>query len=237
MSFYKNLSKYYDVVFKTGENQLKFIKKYMGDRKSILDIAAGTGNYSIELQKSGYKVDSLELDPHMVKKLEEKLVNEKENMNVFEMSMTDIDLIDKTYDGMYCIGNSIVHLNSHEEIKKFLKKAYEKLNRDGVMIIQIVNYDRVLKYNVTQLPTIVREEEKVSFKREYLKEGDLVIFRGILDTIEGQFVSEVNLFILTKDNLEKLLIETGFNNVKFFGGFDESQYNYESFGNVCVAYK
>ncbi|MCT4594971.1 MAG: class I SAM-dependent methyltransferase [Anaeromicrobium sp.] len=239
MSFYEKLSTYYDVVFKTGENQLKFIKKYMGDRKKLLDVAAGTGNYSISLSKDGYEVDSLELDSHMVDLLEDKATGESIDMDIYEMNMMDIHEIDKRYDGVYCIGNSLVHLNGKEEIGQFLKKTYDMLNHNGVIIIQIVNYDRVMKNNVTKLPTIDRSQEGVLFERLYSRKDDKVIFTGNLSIIEEnkEYTSHVELFPLLKEDLEELLKRAGFRNMKFFGGFDESEYSDETFANVIVAYK
>ncbi|PAB56908.1 class I SAM-dependent methyltransferase [Anaeromicrobium sediminis] len=239
MSFYEKLSTYYDVVFKTGENQLRFIKKYMGDRKKLLDVAAGTGNYSISLSKDGYEVDSLELDSDMVELLENKATKESIDMDIYEMNMMDINEIDKKYDGVYCIGNSLVHLNGKEEIGEFFKKTYDILNDNGAIIIQIVNYDRVIKNNVTKLPTIDRSDEGVVFERLYSMKDEKVIFTGKLSVKEDnkEYTSDVELFALLKVDLEELLNKAGFSNMKFFGGFDESDYSDETFANVVVAYK
>ncbi|MDP4181321.1 MAG: class I SAM-dependent methyltransferase, partial [Bacillota bacterium] len=57
MGFYDEISKYYDYIFPSFEEQLRFINDIAGEPpRSLLDIACGTGSYSIKLAKKGFDI-------------------------------------------------------------------------------------------------------------------------------------------------------------------------------------
>jgi len=242
MDFYKKLSQYYDIIFPAGKLQLEFIKKYSSNRKTILDIAAGTGNYAMAFSKMGYKVDVLELDKEMIKILNDK--NKKENTNVksIEMDMRSIDQLGKEkYEVIYCIGNSLVHLSDLEEINNFVKKAYNALTDNGVFITQVVNYDRILGKDIKNLPTIDKPDNGVKFVRKYNQKNGRIMFTGELlineDSNIEKYNSTVSLYPLLTKDLDKILKNSGFREWNFYGGFDEREYTIDSMATIVVAYK
>jgi glycine/sarcosine N-methyltransferase len=85
MGFYEQISKYYDYIFPTGKDQVNFIKETAGQPpKKILDVACGSGGYSMELAKSGYAVTGIDLDAEMVNKAKEKAVNQGLNITILK---------------------------------------------------------------------------------------------------------------------------------------------------------
>ena len=62
--------------------------------------------------------------------------------------MLDIDKLNKKFDLIFCIGNSMVHLNDNEEILRFLRNCKKSLKVGGYLLLQIVNYDRILVKNI-----------------------------------------------------------------------------------------
>lgn len=239
MAFYEELSKYYDVVFPLGKPQLEFMSKHFKGKENILDLAAGTGNYSIALSKLGYKVVAVDLDEEMVKKIESKNEEEKTNVKPYKLDMKDInELKNYKFDAIICIGNSLVHLDNKEEIKDVLGKMYNLLSEDGVVVLQIVNYDRVLKHNVKELPLIDRPEYGVKFIRNYDLEDDKILFKTklVIDN-ERSYDNCVKLYPLQSQDLVTLLKEVGFKDINLYGGFNEKDYTLESFPLVVKAVK
>ncbi len=241
MGFYEELSRYYDIVFPLGEAQLNFIKKRSKDKHKILDLAAGTGNYSVALAKLGYNVMAADLDTEMIKKIEKKAYNEGVSVKAFAMDMKEVDKLEEKFDVIFCIGNSLVHLNNKEEISIVINKLYNLLNKDGVIIIQIINYDRILEKNLKGLPTIERSEERVSFIRDYEKKDDKILFKTKLvitkDNDERVYENCVPLYPLLREDLQNILENSGFSSIEFFGGFNEEEYNLNSMATVVSAIK
>lgn len=239
MAFYEELSKYYDIVFPLGKLQFEFMTKRFKDKKNILDLAAGTGNYSIALSKLGFNVVAVDLDEEMIRKIEAKNEEEKTSVKPHKLDMKKInELKDYNFDGIICIGNSLVHLDNMEEIKNVLSKMHDLLNDNGVVILQIVNYDRVLKKNVKELPLIDRPEYGVRFIRNYdLEEGKILFKTKLVIDNQKSYKNCVKLYPLKSQDLISMLKEVGFKDIKLYGGFDEKEYTLDSFPLVVEAYK
>lgn len=238
MAFYEELSKYYDIVFLFSQIKLDFIKKRINGEK-ILDLAAGTGDYSIALGKLGYDVTAADLDEEMVEKIKGKSQLDKINIKSIKLDMKDIDKLDRNYFNLiFCIGNSLVHLQSINEIHKVIKKIYNALDVRGTVIIQIINYDRIFKYNVKELPLINRKKEGVEFVRKYELKDEKVLFKTKLIVNNSKSYDNcIELYPLTTSQLVDVLKDCGFKNIELYGGFDESEYSIDSFHTIAVAHK
>lgn len=241
MGFYEELSKYYDVVFPLGEAQLKFINARAKGKKKILDLAAGTGNYSTALWKMGYEVTSVDLDEEMVRKVEEKNIAEGTKVKTLVLNMNKVETLKDKFDVIICIGNSLVHLQDKKEIQGLIKKLYDQLEENGVLIIQIVNYDRIIKNNVKELPFINREDKGVKFIRNYEEENGRILFKSKLVVLENSeekvYDNVVKLYPLQSTDLNTMLEGTGFKKVEFYGDFNEGEYNLNAMATVVSAIK
>ncbi|MEH7391299.1 class I SAM-dependent methyltransferase [Bacillus sp. JJ1474] len=242
MSFYKVLSQYYDDLFPSNPAQLEFIKAAANKKIKLLDIAAGAGNQAIELAKAGYHVTAVDLDEKMVEKVEQKLMDHHLNLSSLKLDMRNIDHFhDRSFDAAICIGNSIVHLESFEEISMSIKKIWNVLSEDGVLIIQTVNYDRILQHHITDLPLIELPYKGVTFKRTYDHFENKIKFNGAITINQGAgiqtFSNSVELYPLTSNELNESLKMAGFGRVQLFGDFKGSAYTTESPALIGIAYK
>lgn len=245
MGFYEELSRYYDIIFPMNLDTLNFINKRLKPNSRVLDIACGTGNYSIELAKLGKKVDGIDLDEEMIYKAKDKGKTEGLYIDFKADDMKKIsELFNKNdYDLAFCIGNSLVHLNDKEEVFNLIKKIYSLLKADGGVIIQIVNYDRILKYNLDHLPTITRQDHGVEFIRNYELDikGEKVYFNTEIivnrDNEELKYSNSIPLLSLLSKDLKEILQEAGFREISLYGSFKEEEHNDSSFATIIHAIK
>ncbi|MFP4697356.1 MAG: class I SAM-dependent methyltransferase [Eubacteriales bacterium] len=241
MGFYEEIAKYYDYIFPVKEAQLNLMMELAGHSpKKVLDIACGSGGYSIELAKKGYYVTAVDLDFKMVEELKRKVIdNDNLNIKAMQANMLKIskEVKDK-YDLVFCIGNSIVHLNSEEDIEVFLKSVRNCMNKRGSLLLQIVNYKRVLENDVRSLPTITNKDKELEFERLYNfdRENNKIAFKTILDVEGKKIENEILLIPLMVDDLIKLLNKTRFTNIKLYGDFNKTPFDEkESYGLIVVA--
>lgn len=229
MTFYDDISKYYDSIFKVSKDSIEFIKDALGtSRKTVLDVACGTGGHALELEKSGYDITAVDLDKEMIKRLSEKATNSGSGISFLNSDM--MMLAEKfeygSFEAVYCIGNSLVHLEGLSQIEKYFNDIRNLLSNDGVMIFQIINYDRVISKGVKSLPTIVNKSVNLTFERNYRYESsrDKVVFQTVLTVPEGIIKNEIDLIPLKYDEVVKLLEKTGFEDIDVYGNFKKDSF-------------
>ncbi|SNR98994.1 Ubiquinone/menaquinone biosynthesis C-methylase UbiE [Anaerovirgula multivorans] len=246
MGFYEELSKYYDIVFPTGEAQLKFIEKRTTDTtNNILDIACGTGNYSISIAEKGFQVTSFDLDEGMVSEVKKKAKDKELQLAAFvgDMKILGKYFQEESFHIAFCIGNSLVHLTKLEEIQEALNQMYKVIKRGGHLILQIINYDRIIKYSIDGLPTIEDKEQGVKFIRKYLYEEEkrLIHFNTELIVTQGDrvesYTNSVPLYPLQSQQLIGMLQNAGFTKIQLYGSFMEEAYKEESYAAIVAAEK
>ncbi len=245
MGFYEQLSKYYDFIFPVGKEQLKFLKEAAGiPPKELLDIACGSGGYSLELAKAGYRMTAVDVDPEMVKLAEQKVRREGLAIEVRECDMLQLaNGLTGQYHCVFCIGNSIVHLGSHGEILAALKQMHHLLADKGCLVLQIINFDRIINREIKALPTIKNDEIGLEFVRRYnyKKESGLINFDTMLTVShqegEERYENSIELFPLLCRQMEELLKASGFEHFHFYGDFNGSEYGEDSFLLVVKAVK
>lgn len=242
MKFYKELSKVYDTVFPKDEETLEFLCEGLKVNSKILDLACGTGSYAIALGQKGHRVDAVDLGEEMINTAKGKgglyvnfaLADMTKVKEIFQVSK---------YDFIFCIGNSLVHLENREKVQTLLKNMHDMLNYEGSIVIQIINYDRIIKYNIDSLPTIDRAEKGVKFTRnyDYNEKNSKVNFNTELiiskDGKEERFENSVELLALQSGELITMLEKAGYSKIELYGGFHGEEYNDKSMALVVKAFK
>lgn len=242
MSFYSTIAPYYDYIFPAHPSQIKFLKEIIGNgTKQVLDIACGNGSYAIAMAKSGYLVTALDNDSGMIESAKAKADLEEVSLALIHCPMENMkNYIQGKFDVAYCIGNSLVHLEDEEKIESFLKDLYKVLQEDGKAIIQIINYDRVLKHGQTKLPDIFHEGVGLKFFRSYEVDGNekYVDFKTKLHLKDKVEEHSTKLIPLLKDNLVALCNKAGFKVNTCYGDFGKSDFNEdESYHCIVVLEK
>ena len=236
MEFYSEFSKNYDKIFPLNnkkldliDNTFKNLKKKREDIK-LLDVGCGTGSYSIALAEKGYQLKAVDIDAEMISIAESKMEEARVDVDFYRLGMLNLKEKFKahSFDGIYIIGNVLVHLKK-EEIKEFLELAASLLKAEGKLFIQIVNYYRILELNLDGLPTIYSQDDSVRFERdyEYKEEKNKVYFISrLIDHFNDQILSEnkIELYPLCKSELEENLNEAGFEIGAVYGSPTGDQY-------------
>ena len=237
--FYESIAKVYDYIFPKNRKQLEFVEsiKKISNEEKILDIGCATGNLTELLGEKTGNVVGIDLDKELLKEAKEKHPNLNfENMNMLKINEK---FEENSFDRVVSFGNTLVHLDSREEVEEFFQKVYKTLKFNGFFIVQIINYNRVIEKNIKNLPTI--DNEKVKFVRDY--EYDKSI--GKVDFITELTIKEANLNIknnikllaLTKVEIQKFLGEIGFRNIEFYGDFEGRELSDNSEAVIFVAQK
>ncbi len=216
---YHDFSEYYDQIFPKSNATLSFLRKLYQSSPYLLDMGCATGAYAADLA-SNHIVDAWDLDSEMISKAK-MIYPTSSSLRFRQANMLDLDSLE-VYDGIYCIGNTLVHLEDELAIKLMLGKIYDALKPGGIVCIQIINYDRIMNRNLSGLATIHSGE--LAFERRYVQKGIHLAFQTTLKSNETIFESEVMLYPIRQHTLFQLMNEIGFSEIRSYGSFDESPF-------------
>lgn len=147
--FYNELAENYDEATNFDE-RLKasetFVEKLLGrhDISSILDTGCGSGCYSIACAKQELKTVGSDLSTEMLKKARENADENYVAIDFFNKSLQQSGDIPGSFDCILCMGNTLPHLDNPNEFHQTLETLSKKLNEDGVLYIQLLNYAHIL---------------------------------------------------------------------------------------------
>lgn len=234
MDFYTHLSKYYNDLFPPNGRQIQFLTQHLPAQGKVLDIGAGTGGYAAALAARGAAVEAMEIGSMVPYLLQ---TAERHGFSAFDMGMEQVRALPKNAYGLvYCIGNTLVHLANVTQITTFLQDCRHLLLPGGSLILQIVNYDRVVSRNQDALPDITVPDKHLALKRNYVIGEGTVQFITRLYCDDAAWVSETQLLALKQVELAHCLKEAGFVQVHFHGDFEGASWTSDSAATIVVAY-
>ncbi len=240
--FYRDLANSYDDMtrFHQRVEQEHLIltalqKKYKF--KTALDAACGTGLHAILLQKIGVDTIGTDNSRHM-------LDQAYKNANRLGVQVTwihsDMQTLTKSvnryFDTIFCVGNSLPHLTKEQHLLKAFREWYQLLNPNGRVIIQILNYRKILKEK-KRIINITKQQQ-----REYIRFYDFLDrklqFNVLMIDWEKQppfqsFKSTI-LYPYEKGLLERVLHQVGFTNVESYGNLSLAAFSEDRSPNLVI---
>lgn len=131
---YQDFARFYDLLTENidyrelAEPYLKALRSFKVSKGgTLLDLACGSGNFSVIMEESGYKVTGADLSGEMLTAAAAK----SETIRWLRLDMTNLPF-DSEFDAAICCLDSINHLEDLEEIQKTFNGVYRSLKRGGV---------------------------------------------------------------------------------------------------------
>jgi len=230
MHFYSSIAPFYDIIFPYQPLQKDFVLRFHsgGPGSTLLDVGCGSGSLALALCEHFEQVNGIDPDEEMLGMAKKKAKDRGDTRYAIremykEGGMLDVaKLFEKErFDVVLCLGNTLVHLASDDEVRDFLQQSSQVLKPGGSLIIQIINYDRVIDQKLGGLPTI--ENEQCRFERIYqypLNPGHLRFITRLTIKVTGQVIeNDVPLLALRPGQLRGMLREAGFEVIEEVGSF------------------
>ena len=236
VDFYDELSADYDAM--TG-----FDKRFAAERpffrliverhniKSAIDAGAGTGFHSFVLAELGVDVTAADVSSKMLHILQEHARSLHLSVKTVASDFQSLSrTLDQKFDSIFCLGNSLAHVLTDNDLSDSLLSFASLLKADGTLFIQLVNYERTLA--AQQRVQSIRELGTSTFIRFYdFCENDLLRFNILkLDKKNGVFEQSLNSVMHRPYRIEQLTRElrnTGFQDLTFYGGISLDEYQPE----------
>lgn len=207
--------------------------------KRILDTACGTGMHVMAFYDWKYHVTGTDVSAAMIEKSIENSGDRK--IDFIQAGFNQSDKIDRMFDAVTCIGNSLPHVLTDEGLFESLESFYNAILPGGILILHSNNYDRILKLKERFMPLAKGRQNKNEclFLRffDFLDNGLLRLNVVALEQSSGDWSVHPDSSMqrpMTKALLEDALTKTGFDNLRFYGGFPNQPFDETESDNLII---
>lgn len=169
------------------EREKPFFRKIFQDAGAgrILDIACGTGQHAIMFSSWGLLVSASDASDEMVALARENSVKAKAEVEFAVAGLSEVDkFFSPGFDLITCIGNSLPHVRSYEELTKVADAVSNLLRDEGTFTLQIRNYKRVYEKNEKFMPVnsyVDGEKEYIYLRITELEEEWITFYIIVLE--------------------------------------------------------
>ncbi|MFX0195572.1 MAG: class I SAM-dependent methyltransferase [Candidatus Hodarchaeota archaeon] len=197
----------------------------------VLDAGCGTGKHAIEFSKWGLEVVGCDISPKMIEraKLNAQVVRAFIQFEVAAFQELTKKL-SGTFDAIICIGNNLAQVTDKVDLRLTLQEMQKILSLGGACIIQLQNYEKILKKQKRFMPLKVATQEGkefLFFRILDLHEEPITFFIVTFIKKKGEWIYSVRSTKLQpwrKNQLQTFLFEAGFKKLEFYGAFTFEKY-------------
>jgi 2-polyprenyl-3-methyl-5-hydroxy-6-metoxy-1,4-benzoquinol methylase len=253
-AFYEDLSVDYDRFVDWGARlsfELPFLLDALGhagagdtpERRRVLDVACGTGHHAIAFAQAGLDVTAVDGEPAMVARARENAREAGVGVSVLQLRFGELAQgLDGRFEAMTCLGNSLPHLLTEDDLAGTLSDMAAVLRPGGALVVQNRNFDRVLakRERFMQPETHLASDGEWIFYRFYDWEGETLRFNMVRLHREGDapWLARVRSTILRPwraSELGSALEASGFSVLRTVGSYRGEPHAEESPDLVLVA--
>jgi glycine/sarcosine N-methyltransferase len=205
--------------------------------ETALDVACGTGLHGILLSQLGIQVVGTDISEEMLLQANRNARRNGAEISWIQSSMVDLTKnINQTFDAVLCLGNSVPHLLNMKDLIKTFTNFYHLLNKNGYVVLQLLNYQKIL-FEKKRIISVNRLEEK-EFIRFYDFLSNFIQFNIL--KIEGSkknpeySLTSTLLFPYKRIEIEEALSTCGFSDLKFYGSLVFEPFSERESQNLIV---
>jgi len=235
-----------DLIFGPGKREVTLLKGILSHYpvKSVLDVACGSGDIAILLAGLGKSVTVLDHDFARVKSVQLKSILAGVQLEAACGDMRDLSSVYKSRCNLITIlRNSLPRLLSEADIWGTLAQMYLALEPEGLIVIQMFDYDRLFKENIYDLNKI---------NNYYSELGVRVFFEHGQEKSDAKFIFDISDQHFPEKKIEKIifpvrpifqneldmwLAELGFKKIENFGKLTDNNFTGEAWQNLTVAFR
>lgn len=226
-------SPYYHILYKNRDdveaeyfmqNLITFLK-LKSDTK-VLDLACGKGRHAVFLNKKGLDVTGIDLSKESI--VEAQKIENK-NLHFY---VQDMRLLFRTnyFDCVFNLFTSFGYFNHNDNIR-VLKAVNKNLKKDGYFVLDFFNAE-IVKNNLVALE--YKTVDLIDFTIEKKIENNCIIkqIKFTVNNEEKLFKEKVEL--LSKNNLEQLLLDANFSISNYFGDYNLSNFEIDKSPRLII---
>lgn len=241
-SGYRDLAACYSVLFPLNDRQRSFFDHLArtGPAASVIDVGCGTGEHLAWFSARGVRACGLEPDAAMFRELSRRSWPGPAPALLKVGAEALPGAVAGAADLVLCLGNTLPHLPGRDAAGRAVRGMAKTLAPGGRLVVQTVNFDRILAEGKAAFPVIERtlpDGGRVALLREYdLGEApERILFRTRLETPGRVSEAAWPLVPLRRDELLGFLEAAGLTAAEAFGDYDRTPFSMGSPALLLVA--
>lgn len=228
--FFNQLAPEYDQMIsfkKSIENKRNILAKFINpEMKIAADLGCGTSVDSIALSSLGLKVVAFDPSSEMIKTAKENAVKEGFKIDYHNYPIDSIpEKFNDRFNFTISLGNTFANIE-REKFQNSIIRCFDILKSNGVLLIQILNYKRVVE--AKERIVNITEGNNKYFIRFYDFLNEEIIFNILTFSKEKPSDNKListKLFPYNQLDFKKELENAGFMSIEFFSDFNLSTFN------------
>lgn len=249
LEFFERLSESYDQ-FISWPNRIgtegMFFKKLVSDNrlKSSLDVACSTGFHVIMLRRLGLDAVGIDASPKMIERAKTNSVTCGVTVEYVLGDFTSMSKrFSEGFDLITCLGDTVGHVRSGQDLKKLFQEVYKSLNPGGLFVVQARNYDFIMKQQARFAPPVGSRngtEETLFFSLLDFNPKSLNLNVAKFRWHENRWESSVyttEIFPCSKKELESALKSVGFAKLEAYRNYNFEDYDPNGSDLILIAQK
>jgi hypothetical protein len=178
--------------------------------RMAIDLGSGHGLQSISLAKIGFQVKAIDFSKQLLESLQVR--GKQLGIEVFQREIMTEENFREQAEVIVCMGDTIAHLESVEQIRSLFSHCWSALLRNGKLILSYRDYGLELHDTQRFIPVKADEDRILTCCLEYF--DDKVRVTDLLhEKIDGQWVQRASSYLkirITNQLVEQWLTEVGF---------------------------
>lgn len=238
MKSIKNLVEYYDELFPVTESKKSFYSDFSKDRSTplhYLSVQCGTGLLENILAKIGHDVTGIENTEELLRSANLRRRSQLMFIRFFQMDIPEMSkFLGKSFYNVISILNSrLMFFRNRQSIRDFFSDCKKLLASDGVLVIELINFERFDSHGMFNLK--LRESVRSKLFTEFIcDDNDRVTVSVNVENSSGKILpvlSNEEIYPLTPEEIERFAEESGFKSAEFYADFEKNPFtgNEESF--------
>lgn len=135
-----------------------YIEQYLAPGSKILDIGAGTGEYSLYFARKGYEVCAVELADNNIKAFRDKMTPGVP-VTLTQGNAVDLSMYkDNTFDIVLLFG-PLYHLHNEADRQKCISEAKRVCRDNGTLFFAFISHDMVIATELEYNPDFFRGDD------------------------------------------------------------------------------
>jgi SAM-dependent methyltransferase len=168
--------------------------------KRLLDLGCGTGEHARFFAEKGYEVVGVDVSDTMLARAKEDGI--PSGVQFFYGDLLHVEsVVPGKFGGAVCLGNTLAHIMDHAALAQLFKGVRAVLLPGAPLIIQVLNYERLVHSGQRCLPlTFIQDEE-----------GEAIFLRVMTHHDDGSVTFTPSLLRYRKDGDPALEVITSHN--------------------------